>query len=207
MIEKPSNIDKDIISRLCSAIEKRTGRCMTSPRDFDYLSDLMTKTGTRISASTLKRIWGYNRDISDTYRPYRYTLASLANLLGYKDVDDFQNNHRDDEIQSEEYIGETVMAADIMPGSIVELRWAPGRVCNLVCIEKGCFKVVHSERGRLQPGDIVRFMSLTQNAPLYINEVFRQSVEERFVYTAGQRTGVHFRIRGIIKSDEDTIIT
>lgn len=207
MANNKSVNDKEFISKLCLAIEKRLGKKISTPRDFEYLSEELTKAGARVSGSTLKRIWGYNRDISDNYHPYRYTLVSLANLLGFKDLDDFNEYYNEEEIQSDEFIGETITAEDIMPGSIVELTWAPDRKCNLVCVEKGVFKVVHSERGRLNPGDIAKFMSLTQNAPLYFNEVIRFGTQEKFIYTAGQRTGIHYRIRGIINSNEDSIIS
>ena len=180
---------------------------MSSPRDFEFLSDELSKAGSRVSASTLKRIWGYNRDISNTYRPYKYTLVSLVNLLGYKDLDDFELNYDREQIQSAEFSGDTVMADEIAVGSIVELSWAPDRVCKLSCTDCGVFKVVYSERGRLNAGDVVKFLSLTQNAPLYFNEVVRSNSDETFVYTAGQRTGVRYRIRGIINTGEDSIIS
>lgn len=202
-----SYIDQKFISNLCLAIEKRLGRNLTSPRDFEYLSEKLANSGTRISGSTLKRIWGYNRDISDNYRPYKYTLVSLVNFLGFQTIEDYIKNYNSREEQSAEYIGETVTTDDIMPGSIVELNWAPDRVCSLICIEKGVFKVVHSEHGRLYPGDVVKFLSLTQNAPLYFNEVTRFGTNEKFVYTAGQRTGITYKIRGIISSGEDSLIS
>ena len=200
--------DKDLISRLCDAIEKRLGRKMITPRDFEFLAEELSKCGLRISGSTLKRIWGYNRDISDNYRPYRYTLALLANFLGYNGIEDFCNHKDDNDLDSAEFFGSTIMAENIMPGSIVELKWSPQRSCNLICTEKCNFKVLQSERGRLLPGDIVTFMSLTENAPLYFNKVIRPSTSEQFVYTAGLRTGIKYRIHGIVKfDDEDLVIT
>lgn len=202
-----SKEDKELISKLCQAIEKRVGRKIITPRDFNYLSDELSKSGVRISGTTLKRIWGYNRDISDNYHPYTYTLVCLTKFLGYRDVEDFCNHYEDVDIQSTEFIGDTIKAIDIMPGSIVELHWAPGRQCNLICLGNCRFKVVHSERGKLMPGDMVSFMSLTQNAPLYFNEVSRPGTDGKFVYTAGQRTGIRYQIKGIVNSDEDSIIT
>lgn len=199
--------DREFISELCLAIEKRLRRKMTSPRDFEYLSEELRKIGSRISASTLKRIWGYNRDISDTYKPYIYTLVSLVNILGFKDIEDYIKNYNEEEVQSAQFVGETVTISSIMPGSIVDITWAPDRVCNLVCLEIGVFKVVHSEHGRLYPGDIVKFQSLTQNAPVYFHEVTRPATNETFIYTAGQRTGVRYHIHGILKTDEDSIIS
>ncbi|MDE6234246.1 MAG: hypothetical protein K2M56_00665 [Muribaculaceae bacterium] len=180
---------------------------MISPRDFEYLTEELTKCGSRLSESTLKRIWGYNRDISDTYKPYSYTLVSLVNFLGYNDIEDFMANYDKDEIQSGAYLGETVTSEQIMTGSVVEISWAPNRVCTLLCIEKGVFKVVHSEHGRLYPGDVVRFLSLTQNAPLYFNEVQRLGSPDKFVYTAGQRTGIHYHIRGIVNTNDESLIS
>lgn len=205
MSEDRWQTDKEFIPQLCMAIEKRVGRTMTSPRDFQWLSAELAKGGTRISESTLKRLWGYNQDISDTYRPYKYTLIALVNMLGFRDIDDYLENYDSNDVQSAQYVGETISADNIMPGNIVELSWSPNRVCNLLCMEKGVFKVVHAERGHLHTGDIVRLQSLTQNAPLYFNEVYRPSTNERFLYTAGQRTGIRFLIQGLTDSPDTSI--
>lgn len=207
MSDKQLIYDDEFFSKLCRAVEKRIGRKMVSPRDFEFLSDELTKVGTRISGSTLKRIWGYNHDISETYKPYKYTIVSLVKFLGFNSLEGYLKHSESPEAESASYLGETVTTDDIMPGSIVELSWRPDRTCSLICLEKGVFRVVHSENGRLHPGDIVKFMSLTQNAPLYFNEVIRPFTDEKFIYTAGQRTGIRYCIRGIIKSEEDTIIS
>lgn len=207
MSDKQLVTDNELISKLCEAVEKRIRRKLISPRDFEFLSDELTKAGTRISGSTLKRIWGYNRDISDTYQPYKYTLVSLVNFLGFNTLEDYLKYTESPESESASYMGETVTTDEIMPGSIVELSWHPDRTCSLTCLEKGIFRVVHSENGRLHPGDVVKFRSLTQNAPLYFNEVVRSGTDEKFIYTAGQRTGIRYCIRGIINSDEETIIS
>lgn len=207
MTDKELVKDSEFISKLCVAVEKRIGRKMISPRDFEFLSDELTNVGRRISGSTLKRIWGYNRDISDTYKPYKYTLVSLVNFLGFDSLEDYLKYCERPEPESASFIGETVTIDEIMPGSIVELSWQPDRTCILTCLERGVFRVVHSENGRLHPGDIVKFMSLTQNAPLYFSEVVRPGMEDKFIYTAGQRTGIRYFIRGIINTEEETIIS
>lgn len=207
MTNKDLTNDSEFIARLCNAVEKRIGRKMISSRDYKFLSDELTKAGSRISESTLKRIWGYNRDISDSYKPYKYTFLSLVNFLGFISLDDYLKHIEDPEAESATYIGETATADEIMPGSVVELNWQPNRTCSLVCLEKGVFRVLHSEHGRLHPGDIVKFKSLTQNAPLYFNEVVRSATDEKFIYTAGQRTGVRYRIHGIVNSEEETVIS
>jgi len=56
-------------------------------RDYQYLSDLIfEKTNTRISLSTLKRIWkGHDNRV-----PQVYTLNALVTLLGYENWNDFK---------------------------------------------------------------------------------------------------------------------
>lgn len=56
-------------------------------RDFQFLSDhLFEKTGTRLSISTLKRIWkGPGK-----HTPQLYTLSALAQLLGFENWNDFK---------------------------------------------------------------------------------------------------------------------
>lgn len=56
-------------------------------RDFQYLSDLIfEKTSTRISLSTLKRIWKNE----DNRTPQLYTLNALVHLLDYKSWNEFR---------------------------------------------------------------------------------------------------------------------
>ncbi|MBD5231557.1 MAG: hypothetical protein HDS66_05345 [Bacteroidales bacterium] len=207
MIDNQFTEYKECIAILCNAVEKRLGRSLSSHRDFDYLSEELSKAGKRVSGSTLKRIWGYNKDVSSSYKPYQYTILSLVNFLGYNSLEDFVNCYDSRDIQSAEFIGETITTDEIVPGSVIELSWLPDRVCNLICLSQGVFKVVHSEHGRLYPGDVVKFKSLTQNAPLYFYEVSRPGSNETFIYTAGQRTGIRYHIRGMVSSCEDMIIT
>jgi hypothetical protein len=59
-------------------------------RDFDYLSDLIfEKTETRISISTLKRIWKND----DNRLPQLYTLNTLARFAGFESWSDFKQQH------------------------------------------------------------------------------------------------------------------
>jgi hypothetical protein len=59
-------------------------------RDFEYLSDLIVeKTGTRISISTLKRIW---KD-GDNRLPQVYTLNALAGFAGFESWSAFKQQH------------------------------------------------------------------------------------------------------------------
>lgn len=62
-------------------IEKMVGRKMVVPRDFAWLSEKVEeRTQQRVSASTLRRFWGY---VSEGVSASKFTKNVLANFLGY----------------------------------------------------------------------------------------------------------------------------
>ena len=75
------------IEKLKQAIEKKAGRTMRSPVDFDRLSYLIHENiREQISPSTLKRLWGY---VSSSHMPRYSSLSTLARYIGYPDWDAF----------------------------------------------------------------------------------------------------------------------
>ena len=75
------------IEKLKQAIEKKAGRTMRSPVDFDRLSYLIHENiREQISPSTLKRFWGY---VSSSHMPRYSSLSTLARYIGYPDWDAF----------------------------------------------------------------------------------------------------------------------
>lgn len=56
-----NNVENLEILKEC--VEQSVGRKMSTPKDFDYLiARIYTLTHTHISATTMKRLWGYQRD-------------------------------------------------------------------------------------------------------------------------------------------------
>ena len=71
------------ISRLREAVETTVGRKMRTPKDFDFAcQQIMSVTGNYVSATTLKRMWGY---LSEPVTPRRSTLDILAQYVGKTD--------------------------------------------------------------------------------------------------------------------------
>ena len=63
------------------------GRKMVVPRDFAWLSEKVEeRTQQRVSASTLRRFWGY---VSEGVSASKFTKNVLANFLGYADFEEF----------------------------------------------------------------------------------------------------------------------
>lgn len=88
------NIKKDAswleemaIIQLRKAAEQKAGRQMRTPKDFDFLHDsIYEQCHEMVSASTLKRIWGYNKYEG---KPRTSSLDAIARYVGNADWNDF----------------------------------------------------------------------------------------------------------------------
>lgn len=69
---------------------------MQTPKDFDFLSErIFEQLHQNISATTLKRIWGYIHDTASS--PRTSTLDMLAQFVGYNTLAEFAASIQDEE--------------------------------------------------------------------------------------------------------------
>lgn len=69
------------IEELKLLIEQKYGKTLGTTTDFEEFSvHLSHDTGQNVSASTLKRLWGY---VNDSHKPRMFTLDILAQYLGH----------------------------------------------------------------------------------------------------------------------------
>ena len=81
MIEQDQQ--EQALAKLRDRIEETVGRKMKTPKDFDFLSEqVFEKLHETVSATTLKRIWGY---LSEASIPRISTLDILSQYVGYTD--------------------------------------------------------------------------------------------------------------------------
>jgi hypothetical protein len=81
------NQQDNYIAQLREAMEKKAGRQMHTPKDFDFLSEsIFEELHQKVSATTLKRLWGY---LQESSAPRTSTLDLLAQYVGYADWDSF----------------------------------------------------------------------------------------------------------------------
>ena len=79
------------IHELIEAVKTKYSNSLATSTDFEEFSLYLQKhTGDIISASTLKRLWGYVRD---THEPRGHTLDILSRYVGYHNFDDFCKWH------------------------------------------------------------------------------------------------------------------
>lgn len=87
--EEKEEINKSLRER----VQIVAGRKIASPRDFTFLSmRILDKTKHYVSQSTLKRFWGYMGEKRRT-TPFRFTLDTLAQYIGYSDYDSFVESY------------------------------------------------------------------------------------------------------------------
>lgn len=182
-----------VIDKLRSEVENYVSRRLSTVADFNYLSDILNSSGFGyVSATTLKRVWGYINDTGGDYSPGNYTLRALCNLIGFRDIVEFEKSS--DTIQSREYSGNFIESQSLPEGVEVEVNWSPNRRCVLRHLKATLFEVVVSEFSRLRKDDIVECGCFTQNAPLYFTRVFRKGMSPR-TYIAGTSSGITYIVK------------
>ncbi|MBR1799870.1 MAG: hypothetical protein IJ767_00020 [Bacteroidaceae bacterium] len=81
----------EFIVSLRREIEAAVGRKMRTPKDFDFLSKaVFDKLHENISATTLKRLWGY---FKENVTPRHSTLDFLAQFIDYAGWEDYCQQH------------------------------------------------------------------------------------------------------------------
>lgn len=160
-----------------------------TPKHFEQLAIMIFgRTGTLLSPTTLKRLWGY---LNEGTTPRKFTLDTLAQSCGWRDFDDFVNGNIP-EIESG-FVGSHVLNVDrdLVPGDMVRLMWAPARVCVIKYLGKSKWVVIGSEGTRLASGDTFTCPLIIAGEPLYLDNV-QHPGSRPGVYVCGRRSGIGF---------------
>lgn len=171
--------------KLRKEIEKKWGAAVLYPKDCIALSgSIQEHCGKLISSSTLKRLFGFTRQVE---QPHRYTLDVLANYAGYRNYDAFLKYDTRD--NSSFFHVKGVESKKLSAGNRMEFSYEPGRNVTLCYKGDDLFEVIHSEKSKLIAGDILRFSQVVLNYPLIIMEVIRNDVHLG-KFTAGKLNGI-----------------
>lgn len=160
------------IKALRAAIEETIGTKITGPKNFNRLMEFIkTRTGEYISATTLKRVWGY---IDEPMKTRYNTLSTIARAIGYGDYNDFlqrnDNAPAETRIPSGQKYGKVVdVLSDLEPDDRVELFWHSGRECMVRYLGDMNFIVESSKQTRLKPNDTFRCHLILAGHPLYLS--------------------------------------
>lgn len=161
---------------------------MLTPRDFDTLSDaIFRRMHIQVSATTLKRIWGY---IDEPVRPRRSTLDVLARFVGYPDFRRFEAGLASaPDVQSDVSLAYSVNTAQLRPDTVLTLRWLPDRRCCVRYLGDQRFVVTEAENTKLAVGDTFRCQLIVEGEPLYLDALVHRG-QPPVTYIAGRKDGV-----------------
>ncbi len=157
-------------NNLALEIEKHTQRKMHTHRDFVWLSEqVKMATAEHVSATTLKRVWGFQKDYDS---PSHYTLNLLSRYLGYADYDSFVEG-KPNEQSTSSIKAACYMACNLTSGDELTLTWAPNR-CIVVHFLEGCsFKVVEAVNSKLQVGDTFSCQTFIEGEACCLSNLYR----------------------------------
>lgn len=177
------------LSYLLTEVEKRYGRRLATSSDFEALSVIIEhESGDVISASTLKRLWGY---VTMKPVPRQSTLDVLSRYVGNKNFYSFCQHIKNDNLfESRFFSTKSVMSSDLEQGAEILIGWAPDRLVQLEYLGGGEFVVRKSENSKLMVDD--RFMATCFyiGYPLLIPRILR-SGEYTPSYIAGATEGLN----------------
>ena len=184
----------DLFLYLCSMeqilremIERMVGRKMLVPRDFVWLSEkVLERTQQRVSASTLRRFWGY---VNEGVTASKFTKNVLAIFLGYADFEEFVLLQGAGEQQSQMVMGREISCDDLYEGQMLKLSWLPDRTCIIRYQGNGSFKVVSSENTRLAKDDTFECHHFINHEPAYLH-AWKHGDDEPVTYVIGKKNGI-----------------
>ena len=174
---------------LMTLVEKKFRKSVKTSTDFYLLAqEIESETNENVSASTLKRMWGY---VNKAPLPRQTTLDVLAKYIGKKDYKTFcEDLKNSDAIQSMFFTSDFINVSDLKPESIIEIGWNPDRVVTLKHLGGSQFEVKSSINSQLRAGDRFEASSFIKGAPLYLSRIIRGD-EFTSPYMAGKQGGLN----------------
>ena len=174
------------IQEIIKQIEERTNIKPKSPADFDQLSDIIWEsTREPLSASTLKRLWGYFKGVG-TIR--NSTLVILSRFLGFKDWDDFLA-HLNQDNGSDPVLSTHIKTDDLHVGDRITVSWKPNRRCTFRYLGNQQFIVETAENSKLKSGNTFCCNVFILGAPLYLTDLV-QGDKAPVTFVAGKKDGL-----------------
>ena len=177
------------LAYLLTEVEKKYGRRIATTTDFESLSVVIEhQIGELISASTLKRLWGY---VTLNPTPRLATLDVLSRYIGHKNFKVFCESLKDTQMfTSTFFTSKCQTVAELPQGAKVTLGWAPNRLVVLEYLGAFQFEVKSSKNSQLLPGDRFELSEIIVGYPLYISRILRDG-KYTPSYVAGQIDGIN----------------
>lgn len=193
-MEKISKTEE--IEALKKAVEEAVGMKFTTDPHFQELREIIFKrTGSYLSATTLKRLWGY---LDEPLNPRDGSLSLLARSIGYTDWSGFLKRNRKDELRQENSSSPEIsnyinVTHDLKVNDELLLYWYPERECKVRYLGELRFEVIEAKNTKLMVGDRFTTPLILPGHPLYLSNVERENMKP-MAYICGKLAGgVNYR--------------
>ena len=182
------NRNEEINLILKENIERAFGHRIKSPLEFDALREsIFKRTGVLLSATTLKRFWGY---ITDQKNLRRSSLDVLSRYAGWSGWESLKAGMPNSEIESGPIHTRHInVAEDMKSGETLEISWLPDRTIRIKYHDDGFFEITNAENTRLKAGDLFRCSLICEGQPLYAEHLIRDG-KDLGVYLCGRKNGI-----------------
>ena len=193
-MKNDKNSEEAFIERLKEYIENVAGFKMCTPKNFENLAQgIFNETGSLLSSTTLKRLWGYLHE-KEQQTPRLSTLNILSRYIGYIDYDTFCKYQMVDEECESDFLNNRFIKADsLSKGQKVKLMWQPDRVITIQYIGLSMFKVLENKNSKLSPNDIFICNQIVENQPLLLSNLIHENGDP-LNYICGKMGGVKFQV-------------
>ena len=175
------SINLQQITMLRQLVEESANHRIETSTDFIFLSgEIQGRLRENLSASTLKRLWGY----VDGYASVRpSTLDILARFTGFPDWETFVSDYCEVESvqSSHRVVAKSLQSSELNIGDHVEICWNPNRRCLLSYQGENLFLVCESENAKLKAGDSFLCDRFTPHEALYVERLSHDGSKELFV--------------------------
>lgn len=166
------NEDKtiEILTQLKNQLETCCKRKMTTPKDFDFLSEsIYLHTHQMVNSSTLKRLFGY---VGREVFPRNSTLDILCQYIGYTSWNVYQQNlSSESDAESNPIVGTHLYSDELHVGETLRILWQPDRELSVRHDGNGRFTIIESKNSKLKEGCTFCCYVFIQDEPLYLTDV------------------------------------
>lgn len=180
--------DKPEIEQLLRSVERQYGKVLSTTTDFEVFSLHLKRTnGKELSASTLKRLWGY---VSDDHQPRTSTLDILSQYAGHDTFRDFIAWLKENTTDNSEYLDmHQIISPRLSPGDRIRIGWSPDRLLLLTYLGNNSFEVLEAENSKIHVGDQFAVGCFIQGQPLIIPYIIRNG-QHTPPFLAGREGGL-----------------
>ena len=187
------NTDELLTEKLKEYVENVAGFRMCTPKDYDNLAQSVFKeTGSLLSPTTLKRLWGYLRE-KEEQKPRITTLNILSKYIGYIDFATFSKFQQIDGECESDFLGNNCLQTkSLFKGEKMKLMWQPDRCVTVQYMGLCMFKVLESKNSKLSVGDIFICERIIENQPLVLSNLIHDNGNP-VNYICGKKEGVKFQ--------------